>query len=586
MSYLIKPKNYKPLLDLKQTELGIKQIKEFFQLNLSSELRLRRVTAPLFVLKGMGINDDLNGIERPVSFPIKDLGDAQAEVVHSLAKWKRLTLADYHIEPGYGIYTDMNAIRSDEELGNLHSLYVDQWDWERVITDEDRNVNFLKEIVNRIYAAMIRTEYMVYEMYPQIKPCLPQKLHFIHSEELRQLYPNLEPKCREHAICQKYGAVFIIGIGCKLSDGKKHDGRAPDYDDYTTNGLNGLPGLNGDLLLWDDVLQRSIELSSMGIRVDKEALQRQLKEEHEEKRLELYFHKRLMNDTLPLSIGGGIGQSRLCMFYLRKAHIGEIQAKWKRLTLADYHIEPGYGIYTDMNAIRSDEELGNLHSLYVDQWDWERVITDEDRNVNFLKEIVNRIYAAMIRTEYMVYEMYPQIKPCLPQKLHFIHSEELRQLYPNLEPKCREHAICQKYGAVFIIGIGCKLSDGKKHDGRAPDYDDYTTNGLNGLPGLNGDLLLWDDVLQRSIELSSMGIRVDKEALQRQLKEEHEEKRLELYFHKRLMNDTLPLSIGGGIGQSRLCMFYLRKAHIGEIQASIWPEDMRKECEELDIHLI
>ena len=328
MSYLIKPKNYKPLLDLKQTELGIKQIKEFFQLNLSSELRLRRVTAPLFVLKGMGINDDLNGIERPVSFPIKDLGDAQAEVVHSLAKWKRLTLADYHIEPGYGIYTDMNAIRSDEELGNLHSLYVDQWDWERVITDEDRNIHFLKEIVNRIYAAMIRTEYMVYEMYPQIKPCLPQKLHFIHSEELRQLYPNLEPKCREHAICQKYGAVFIIGIGCKLSDGKKHDGRAPDYDDYTTIGLNNLPGLNGDLLLWDDVLQRSIELSSMGIRVDKEALQRQLKEEKEEKRLELYFHKRLMNDALPLSIGGGIGQSRLCMFYLRKAHIGEIQARY------------------------------------------------------------------------------------------------------------------------------------------------------------------------------------------------------------------------------------------------------------------
>ena len=304
MSYLIKPKNYKPLLDLKQTELGIKQIKEFFQLNLSSELRLRRVTAPLFVLKGMGINDDLNGIERPVSFPIKDLGDAQAEVVHSLAKWKRLTLADYNIEPGYGIYTDMNAIRSDEELGNLHSLYVDQWDWERVITNEDRNVEFLKEIVNRIYAAMIRTEYMVYEMYPQIKPCLPQKLHFIHSEELRQLYP----------------------IGKTLASGQRHDGRAPDYDDYTSTGLNNLPGLNGDLLLWDDVLQRSIELSSMGVRVDREALQRQLKEENEEERLKLYFHKRLMDDTLPLSIGGGIGQSRLCMFYLRKAHIGEIQA--------------------------------------------------------------------------------------------------------------------------------------------------------------------------------------------------------------------------------------------------------------------
>jgi aspartate--ammonia ligase len=326
MSYLIKPEKYKPLLDLKQTELGIKQIKDFFQMNLSSELRLRRVTAPLFVLKGMGINDDLNGVERAVSFPIKDLNDAQAEVVHSLAKWKRMTLADYHIEPGYGIYTDMNAIRSDEELGNIHSLYVDQWDWERVITPEDRNIDFLKEIVNRIYAAIIRTEYMVYEMYPQIKPCLPQKLHFIHAEELRQLYPEMEPKDRENIITKKYGAVFIIGIGGKLGDGKKHDGRAPDYDDYSTIGDSGLPGLNGDLLLWNEVLQRAIELSSMGIRVDKDALQRQLKEEGEEKRLELYFHKRLMNGTLPLSIGGGIGQSRLCMYYLRKAHIGEIQA--------------------------------------------------------------------------------------------------------------------------------------------------------------------------------------------------------------------------------------------------------------------
>lgn len=328
MSYLIKPKGYTPLLDLKQTELGIKQIKDFFQMNLSSELRLRRVTAPLFVLKGMGINDDLNGVERAVTFPIKDLGDAQAEVVHSLAKWKRLTLAEYNIEPGYGIYTDMNAIRADEELGNLHSLYVDQWDWERVICPEDRNVDFLKEIVMRIYAAMVRTEYMVHEMYPQIKPCLPSpnNLHFIHAEELMRLYPDLTPKEREHRITKKYRAVFIIGIGCKLSNGKKHDGRAPDYDDYSTLSQEGLPGLNGDLLLWDDVLDRSIELSSMGIRVDKEALQRQLKEEGEEKRLELYFHQRLMNDTLPLSIGGGIGQSRLCMFYLRKAHIGEIQA--------------------------------------------------------------------------------------------------------------------------------------------------------------------------------------------------------------------------------------------------------------------
>lgn len=326
MSYLIKPKGYKPLLDLKQTERGIKQIKDFFQLNLSSELKLRRVTAPLFVLKGMGINDDLSGKERAVSFPIKDLGDAQAEVVHSLAKWKRLTLADYKIEPGYGIYTDMNAIRSDEELGNLHSLYVDQWDWERVINPENRTVDFLKEIVNRIYAAMIRTEYMVYETYAQIKPCLPEKIHFIHAEELRQQYPNLDAKDREHAITKKYGAVFVIGIGCKLDDGKEHDLRAPDYDDYSTPGLNGLPGLNGDLLLWDHVLERSIELSSMGIRVDKEALLRQLKESGNENRKELYFHKRLLNGTLPLSIGGGIGQSRLCMYYLRKAHIGEIQA--------------------------------------------------------------------------------------------------------------------------------------------------------------------------------------------------------------------------------------------------------------------
>lgn len=326
MSYLIKPQAYKPLLDLKQTELGIKQIKDFFQQNLSSELKLRRVTAPLFVLKGMGINDDLNGVERAVSFPVKELGEAEAEVVHSLAKWKRITLADYQIEPGYGIYTDMNAIRADEELGNLHSLYVDQWDWERVITPGNRTVEFLKEIVKRIYAALIRTEYMVYEMFPQIQPSLPPKIHFLHAEELRQLYPDRSPKERENAICRKYGAVFVIGIGCKLGDGKRHDGRAPDYDDYSSKGLNDLPGLNGDLLLWNELLQCAFELSSMGIRVDKEALLRQLREAGEEKRAELYFHKRLLADTLPLSIGGGIGQSRLCMFYLRKAHVGEIQA--------------------------------------------------------------------------------------------------------------------------------------------------------------------------------------------------------------------------------------------------------------------
>ena len=327
MSYLIKPANYKALLDMKQTELGIKQIKEFFQQNLSSELRLRRVTAPLFVLKGMGINDDLNGVERAVSFPIKDLGDQQAEVVHSLAKWKRMTLADYNIGPGYGIYTDMNAIRADEELGNLHSLYVDQWDWERTITAEQRNIDFLKSIVTRIYSAMRRTEYMICEMYPQIKSFLAHDIQFIHSEELLQMYPDKTPKEREDLITKKYGAVFIIGIGCKLSNGQPHDLRAPDYDDYSTiDPATGLPGLNGDLMVWNEVLGRAIELSSMGIRVDKEALLRQLELSGKEDRKELYFHKRLLNGTLPLSIGGGIGQSRLCMLYLKKAHIGEIQA--------------------------------------------------------------------------------------------------------------------------------------------------------------------------------------------------------------------------------------------------------------------
>lgn len=327
MSYLIKPTNYKALLDMKQTEIGIKQIKDFFQQNISSELRLRRVTAPLFVLKGTGLNDDLSGVERAVSFPIKDLGDQQAEVVHSLAKWKRVTLADYHIEPGYGIYTDMNAIRADEELDNLHSLYVDQWDWERVITPQQRTVSFLKNIVTRIYAAMCRTEYMVCESYPQIKPFLPQDIYFIHAEELLQRYPDKTPKEREDLICKEYGAVFIIGIGCNLSNGEPHDLRAPDYDDWSTiDPETGLPGLNGDLLVWNDVLDRAVELSSMGIRVDKETMLRQLKLTGKEDRLKLYFHKRMMNDELPLCIGGGIGQSRLCMLYLKKGHIGEIQS--------------------------------------------------------------------------------------------------------------------------------------------------------------------------------------------------------------------------------------------------------------------
>ena len=326
MSTVIKPINYQSLLDPKQTEQGIKLIKEFFQQNLSTELRLRRVTAPLFVLKGLGINDDLNGVERAVTFPIKDLDDAKAEVVHSLAKWKRLTLAEYNIEPGYGIYTDMNAIRADEELDNLHSLYVDQWDWEAVITREQRTLAYLKSVVERIYAAIRRTEYLTCETYPQIKPFLPEHITFIHSEDLLQMYPDKSPKEREDAICKKYGAVFVIGIGGKLSDGKKHDGRAPDYDDWSTMSEEGKQGLNGDILIWYPVLGRSFELSSMGIRVDKESLLRQLKLEHQEEREKLYFHKKLLAGELPLSIGGGIGQSRLCMVLLHKGHIGEIQA--------------------------------------------------------------------------------------------------------------------------------------------------------------------------------------------------------------------------------------------------------------------
>ena len=323
---LIIPEHYEALMDLKQTEQAIKRIKDFFLSSLSTELRLRRVTAPLFVLRGLGMNDDLNGVERAVNFPIKDMEDARAEVVHSLAKWKRVTLAEYKIENGYGIVTDMNAIRADEELDNIHSLYVDQWDWERVMVRQDRNISFLKKIVRKIYSSILRTEFYICETYPQIKPFLPEDIFFIHSEELRQMYPELSPKEREDKICEKHGAVFIMGIGDKLGDGVAHDLRAPDYDDWTTENDEGFKGLNGDLLIWYPVLGRSIELSSMGIRVDEETLLRQLKLTGKEERIQLYFHKRLLEGSLPLSIGGGIGQSRLCMVLLHKAHIGETQS--------------------------------------------------------------------------------------------------------------------------------------------------------------------------------------------------------------------------------------------------------------------
>lgn len=323
---LIIPEGYKTLLDLKQTEKAIKLVKDNFELALASELRLRRVTAPLFVLRGTGINDDLNGVERPVSFSIKDMDEKVAEVVHSLAKWKRMMLRDYDIRTGYGIYTDMNALRPDEELDNVHSIYVDQWDWEVAIDEKDRNLDFLKNIVTRIYETIKRTEFLIYEYYPQIEPSLPEKIHFIHAEELLNRYPDLTPKEREDQIAREYGAVFIIGIGDDLSNGKPHDGRAPDYDDWSTNNSDKYSGLNGDIIVWNPVLEMAFELSSMGIRVDKHALDRQLKMKGAEERAELLFHRRLLNGDLPEAIGGGIGQSRLCMFLLRKAHIGEIQS--------------------------------------------------------------------------------------------------------------------------------------------------------------------------------------------------------------------------------------------------------------------
>ena len=323
---LIIPQNYKSILSLKETERAIKMIKDFFQENLSSELRLRRVTAPLFVQKGTGINDDLNGIERPVSFPVLDMEGVTAEIVHSLAKWKRMMLADYEIASGYGIYTDMNALRPDEELDNLHSIYVDQWDWEKIITPADRNLDYLKAVVNKIYSVIKRTEFVVYESYPGIKPLLPDEITFIHSEELENLYPDLGPKDREDAIAEKYGAVFIIGIGASLGSGKPHDGRAPDYDDWSTETINGFKGLNGDIIVWNPILEKAFELSSMGIRVDRDAMLRQLKIRGQEHRQDLFFHKRLLAGEFPESIGGGIGQSRLCMYFLQKAHIGEVQA--------------------------------------------------------------------------------------------------------------------------------------------------------------------------------------------------------------------------------------------------------------------
>lgn len=325
MSRLMIPNGYKSILNVKETEHAIIAIKDFFQMALSTELNLTRVTAPLFVRRGTGLNDDLNGIERPVSFSVKDMDETPVEIVHSLAKWKRLKLADLQLEKGFGIYTDMNAIRADEELDNIHSLYVDQWDWEMVIDESMRSVDFLKDIVKKIYRCLKRTEFFLYDRYPALKPSLPEDITFVYADDLCEEYPDLSGKERENLIAEKYGAVFIIGIGGKMKDGTIHDGRAPDYDDWITETPGGHRGLNGDLLVWNGVLGQAFELSSMGVRVSPESLRRQLEERNAMERCELYFHKKLLAGQLPLSCGGGIGQSRLCMYFLRKAHIGETQ---------------------------------------------------------------------------------------------------------------------------------------------------------------------------------------------------------------------------------------------------------------------
>lgn len=323
---LLLPPDYRPILDARHTERAIQKIKDAFQTALAYELDLVRVTAPLFVRSGTGINDDLNGVERPVRFAIGGLDDAQAEIVQSLAKWKRLALADLGFAPGEGLYTDMNALRPDDQMDNLHSLYVDQWDWERVIPAEARTIATLVHTVRMIYDVIRRTErYICYE-YPELTPELPDTITVIHAEELRLQYPELAPKERELQACREYGAVFVVGIGGALGDGSLHDGRAPDYDDWSSEPEAGRHGLNGDILVYNRVLDVPFELSSMGVRVDAAALRRQLKLRGAEERSELMFHRRLLAGELPQSIGGGIGQSRLAMFYLRKAHIGEIQS--------------------------------------------------------------------------------------------------------------------------------------------------------------------------------------------------------------------------------------------------------------------
>lgn len=319
------PNKYKSLLGTKETEYAIIAIKDFFQLALSTELNLSRVTAPLFVGSGKGINDDLNGIERPVSFPVKALNEQKMEIVQSLAKWKRLKVTELGMKPGFGIYTDMNALRPDEDLDPIHSIYVDQWDWCMAIDEKDRNVDYLFEIVKKVYRCIQRTEFFLYDRYPNITPILPKEIKILYAQDLQREYPNLTPKERENKVAKEYGAVFIAGIGGKLDDGTIHDGRAPDYDDWITQTSPNHAGLNGDILVWNPVLESAFELSSMGIRVSPESLKAQLEERGCPERAKLEFHSKLLDGKLTQTLGGGIGQSRLCMFLLRKAHIGETQ---------------------------------------------------------------------------------------------------------------------------------------------------------------------------------------------------------------------------------------------------------------------
>lgn len=318
MAKLIKPKEkYSPIISPIETQRAIKKIKDYFQQELAYGLNLRRVSAPLFVIPTTGLNDNLSGVERRVTFTLKDMDEQEVEVVQSLAKWKRMALGKYGIEPDHGIYTDMNAIRRDEELDNLHSIYVDQWDWEKVITKEQRTTEYLHEVVTTIYNSIKNLGDYVNRLYKSLQTELPNEIFFITSQELEDLYPDKTSKEREDLICKEHGAVFIEKIGGVLKSGKPHDGRSPDYDDWE---------LNGDILLWNDILDRAFEISSMGIRVDAEAMDRQLNLADANDRRSQSFHQAILNNELPYSIGGGIGQSRLCMFFLRKAHIGEVQA--------------------------------------------------------------------------------------------------------------------------------------------------------------------------------------------------------------------------------------------------------------------